>query len=88
MNYNSQFQKSNRRFDFMFKFIVAMIILIFIGAIAMIGFQLWIAAEVFTQIQDNGLKSVVDVIWNGAKQSNSLKTLQLVKNLSWVMVNN
>lgn len=68
MNYNSQFQKSNRRFDFMFKFIVAMIILIFIGAIAMIGFQLWIAAEVFTQIQDNGLKSVVDVIWNGAKQ--------------------
>ncbi|QIN95601.1 hypothetical protein MN01_00223 [Escherichia phage MN01] len=68
MNYNSQFQKSNRRFDFMFKFIMAMIILIFIGAIAMIGFQLWIAAEVFTQIQDNGLKSVVDVIWNGAKQ--------------------
>ncbi len=68
MNYNSQFQKSNRRFDFMFKFIVAMIILIFIGAIAMISFQLWIAAEVFTQIQDNGLKSVVDVIWNGAKQ--------------------
>ncbi|AIZ02919.1 periplasmic protein [Escherichia phage vB_EcoM_VR26] len=68
MNYNSQFQKSNRRFDFMFKFIVAMIILIFIGAIAMIGFQVWIAAEVFTQIQDNGLKSVVDVIWNGAKQ--------------------
>ena len=68
MNYNSQFQKSNRRFDFMFKFIVVMIILIFIGAIAMIGFQLWIAAEVFTQIQDNGLKSVVDVIWNGAKQ--------------------
>ncbi len=68
MNYNSQFQKSNRRFDFMFKFIVAMIILIFIGAIAMIGFQFWIAAEVFTQIQDNGLKSVVDVIWNGAKQ--------------------
>ena len=68
MNYNSQFQKSNRRFDFMFKFIVAMIILIFIGAIAMIGFHLWIAAEVFTQIQDNGLKSVVDVIWNGAKQ--------------------
>lgn len=68
VNYNSQFQKSNRRFDFMFKFIVAMIILIFIGAIAMIGFQLWIAAEVFTQIQDNGLKSVVDVIWNGAKQ--------------------
>ena len=68
MNYNSHFQKSNRRFDFMFKFIVAMIILIFIGAIAMIGFQVWIAAEVFTQIQDNGLKSVVDVIWNGAKQ--------------------
>lgn len=68
MNYNSQFQKSNRRFDFMFKFIVAMIILIFIGAIAMIGFQVWIATEVFTQIQDNGLKSVVDVIWNGAKQ--------------------
>lgn len=68
MNYHSQFQKSNRRFDFMFKFIVAMIILIFIGAIAMIGFQVWIAAEVFTQIQDNGLKSVVDVIWNGAKQ--------------------
>nr|DAH50981.1 MAG TPA: hypothetical protein [Caudoviricetes sp.] len=68
MNYNSQFQKSNRRFDFMFKFIVAMIILIFIGAIVMIGFQVWIAAEVFTQIQDNGLKSVVDVIWNGAKQ--------------------
>ena len=68
MNYNSQFQKSNRRFDFMFKFIMAMIILIFIGAIAMIGFQVWIAAEVFTQIQDNGLKSVVDVIWNGAKQ--------------------
>ena len=68
MNYNSQFQKSNRRFDFMFKFIVVMIILIFIGAIAMIGFQVWIAAEVFTQIQDNGLKSVVDVIWNGAKQ--------------------
>ena len=68
MNYNSQFQKSNRRFDFMFKFIVAMIILIFIGAIAMMGFQLWIAVEVFTQIQDNGLKSVVDVIWNGANQ--------------------
>lgn len=68
MNYNSHFQKSNRRFDFMFKFIVAMIILIFIGTIAMIGFQVWIAAEVFTQIQDNGLKSVVDVIWNGAKQ--------------------
>ena len=68
MNYNSQFQKSNRRFDFMFKFIVAMIILIFIGAIVMIGFQVWIAAEVFTQIQDNGLKSVVDVIWNGANQ--------------------
>lgn len=68
MNYNSQFQKSNRRFDFMFKFIVAMIILIFIGAIVMIGFQVWIATEVFTQIQDNGLKSVVDVIWNGAKQ--------------------
>ena len=68
MNYNSQFQKSNRRFDFMFKFIMAMIILIFIGAIVMIGFQVWIAAEVFTQIQDNGLKSVVDVIWNGAKQ--------------------
>lgn len=67
MRYSSKFQKSNRRFDFMFKFIVAMIILIFIGAIAMIGFQLWIAAEVFTQIQDNGLKSVVDVIWNGAK---------------------
>ncbi|ADR32660.1 periplasmic protein [Escherichia phage vB_EcoM_VR25] len=68
MNYQSQFKKSNRRFDFMFKFIVAMIILIFIGAIVMIGFQVWIAAEVFTQIQDNGLKSVVDVIWNGAKQ--------------------
>ena len=68
MNYNSQFQKSNRRFDFMFKFIVAMIILIFIGAIVMIGFQVWIATEVFTQIQDNGLKSVVDVIWNGANQ--------------------
>lgn len=68
MNYNSQFQKSNRRFDFMFKFIMAMIILIFIGAIVMIGFQVWIATEVFTQIQDNGLKSVVDVIWNGANQ--------------------
>lgn len=68
MRHSSNFQKSNRRFDFMFKFIVAMIILIFIGAIAMIGFQVWIAAEVFTQIQDNGLKSVVDVIWNGAKQ--------------------
>lgn len=68
MRYSSNFQKSNRRFDFMFKFIVAMIILIFIGAIAMIGFQVWIAAEVFTQIQDNGLKSVVDVIWNEAKQ--------------------
>lgn len=39
MRYSSNFQKSNRRFDFMFKFIVAMIILIFIGAIAMIGFQ-------------------------------------------------
>lgn len=68
MNYNSQFQKSNRRFDFMFKFIMAMIILIFIGAIVMIGFQVWIATEVFTQMQDNGLKSVVDVIWNGANQ--------------------
>lgn len=66
MRYNSGFQK-NRRFDFMFKFIVSMIILVFIGTIAVIGVQVWIAAEVFSQIQSDGLKSVIDVIWNGTK---------------------
>jgi plastocyanin domain-containing protein len=63
--YRSQFQKEQRTFNIMFKAVVTIIV---IGWIAIIAFWIFlgtVAVKAVDQVDQRGLKNVIEEIWCG-----------------------
>lgn len=59
------FHQMQARHDRFRKFVTVVIAIIFVVVIAMFGFMGYVAVEAFDMIKADGLKSVIDTIWNG-----------------------
>lgn len=63
--YSSRMNKMEKIFWIFFSIIA---VLVFAG----IGFSIWATVEIVQAVQTDGLKSVVEVLWNGAQQGSEL----------------
>lgn len=63
--YSSRMDKMQKIFWIFFSIVA---IMIFVG----IGFSIWATIEIVQAVQADGLKSVVEVLWNGAQQASEL----------------
>jgi hypothetical protein len=63
--YSSRMDKMQKVFWIFFSAVVVLIV-------AGIGFSIWATIEIVQAVQADGLKSVVEVLWNGAQQGSEL----------------
>lgn len=63
--YSSRMDKMQKVFWIFFSVVVVLIV-------AGIGFSIWATIEIVQAVQADGLKSVVEVLWNGAQQGAEL----------------
>ncbi|MCO0615295.1 hypothetical protein M8756_18620 [Lutimaribacter sp. EGI FJ00015] len=63
--FGSRMDKMEKIFWIFFSVVVVLIV-------AGIGFSIWATIEIVQAVQADGLKSVVEVLWNGAQQSSEL----------------
>ena len=57
----------DRRFNLMRTIVISFIGVVALGIIAAIGFGIYFAVQVVDVIQTDGLKSVVETVWEGQK---------------------
>lgn len=63
--YSSRMNKMEKIFWIFFSVVVVLIV-------AGIGFSIWATIEIVQAVQADGLKSAVEVLWNGAQQGSEL----------------
>ncbi|ULA52510.1 hypothetical protein [Enterobacter phage vB-EclM_KMB19] len=63
--FGSRMDKMEKIFWIFFSVVVVLIV-------AGIGFSIWATVEIVQAVQTDGLKSVVEVLWNGAQQGTEL----------------
>lgn len=63
--FGSRMDKMEKIFWIFFSVVVVLIV-------AGIGFSIWATIEIVQAVQTDGLKSVVEVLWNGAQQGTEL----------------
>lgn len=49
------------------KIVIAFIAIVFIGIIGCFGFGIWASIQVLDIIKEEGLKSVINTVWEGSK---------------------
>lgn len=73
VDFDTQFRKSQRRFDFMFRLISAMIAVVFL---VIVGFW-FVAGTLLFQaagaVEEVGVKGVIEQVWCGSKNQDCLK---------------
>ena len=73
VDFDTQFRKSQRRFDFMFRLISAAIAVVFV---AIIGFWIFAGTMLFKAagaVEEVGVKGVIEQVWCGSKNQDCLK---------------
>lgn len=64
-DFDRRFRQSQRRFDIMFRIIATMIAVVFVAIVAFWVFVGVLAVDAVSEIEQHGVKSVVEKIWCG-----------------------
>ena len=72
-DFNRRFQQSQRRFDIMFRIVATIIALSFVGIVAFWIFAGTVAFKAVGEIEQQGVKGLVEQIWCGKEKPDCLK---------------
>lgn len=72
-DFDRRFRQSQRRFDIMFRIIATMIAVVFVAIVAFWIFVGVLAVDAVSEIEQHGVKSVVEHIWCGRDNQGCMK---------------